>query len=222
MSKKEKPQTKICKHCKTEIPYGAKVCPNCRKKQGMGCLTWAIIIIVAIGFIGAMTGGGEGDSNPKETEEAKADSASSENKEESKKAKVKKDKKAEEKKNEKKSEFEYGDCTVKYLSHEIMENDVGETVLVVYYDFVNNGDKPQSFDYFVTGKAFQNGVEIERSYFHANEESKNSGKEVQKGTNITVADSYVLGDSRDNVTIEFRPFNIWSDKLLMSMELTLQ
>ena len=31
--KKEKPTTKLCKHCKTEIPYDAKVCPNCRKKQ---------------------------------------------------------------------------------------------------------------------------------------------------------------------------------------------
>lgn len=58
MSKKEKPQTKICKHCKTEIPYGAKVCPQCRKKQGMGCLVWAIIIIVAIMIIGALAGGG--------------------------------------------------------------------------------------------------------------------------------------------------------------------
>ncbi len=54
---KEKPTTKICKHCKTEIPYGAKVCPQCRKKQGMGgCLT-AIIIVVALGLLGSCFGG---------------------------------------------------------------------------------------------------------------------------------------------------------------------
>lgn len=57
--KKEKPTTKICKHCKTEIPYGAKICPQCRKKQGPGgCLT-AIIIVVAIGLIGSVFGGSE-------------------------------------------------------------------------------------------------------------------------------------------------------------------
>ena len=36
---KEKPTVKQCKHCKSEIPYDAKVCPVCRKKQGApGCL----------------------------------------------------------------------------------------------------------------------------------------------------------------------------------------
>jgi len=55
---KEKPATKICKHCKTEIPAGAKVCPQCRKKQG-GVLKWVIIAIVVIGIIGAAAGGGD-------------------------------------------------------------------------------------------------------------------------------------------------------------------
>ena len=30
----EKKETKVCKHCQSEIPAKAKVCPNCRKKQG--------------------------------------------------------------------------------------------------------------------------------------------------------------------------------------------
>lgn len=60
---KEKPATKVCKHCKTEIPYGAKICPQCRKKQG-GVLKWVIIAIVVIGIIGAAAGGG--DDEPKE------------------------------------------------------------------------------------------------------------------------------------------------------------
>ena len=33
MEKENKKDTKLCKHCKTEIPKDAKVCPNCRKKQ---------------------------------------------------------------------------------------------------------------------------------------------------------------------------------------------
>lgn len=53
---KEKPTTKICKHCRTEIPYGAKVCPQCRKKQG-GKLKWIIIAILVLGVIGKIAGG---------------------------------------------------------------------------------------------------------------------------------------------------------------------
>lgn len=68
--KKEKPTTKICKHCKTEIPYGAKVCPQCRKKQGAnGCLV-TIAVLVGIGILGSVFGGGgssSSTSSPSET-----------------------------------------------------------------------------------------------------------------------------------------------------------
>lgn len=60
---KEKPTTKTCKHCKTEIPYGAKVCPQCRKKQGPGGCLIAIIVVVAIGLIGSCFGGGSKETN---------------------------------------------------------------------------------------------------------------------------------------------------------------
>lgn len=52
----EKQGTKLCKHCKTEIPKGAKICPNCKNKQG-GALKWVIIGIVALAIIGGSSGG---------------------------------------------------------------------------------------------------------------------------------------------------------------------
>lgn len=55
---KEKPSTKLCKHCKTEIPYTAKVCPNCRKKQS-SVLKWVGIVFVALIVISAIGGGGD-------------------------------------------------------------------------------------------------------------------------------------------------------------------
>lgn len=55
---KEKPSTKICKHCKTEIPYEAKVCPQCRKKQKGGKLKWIILAAIVIVIIIAILGTG--------------------------------------------------------------------------------------------------------------------------------------------------------------------
>ena len=52
---KETNKTKLCKHCKTEIPAKAKVCPNCKKKQG-GIVKWIIIGVLAIAVIGSAAG----------------------------------------------------------------------------------------------------------------------------------------------------------------------
>lgn len=45
---KERPATKLCKHCKTEIPYEAKVCPNCRKRVKGGKVKWIVLPIVVV------------------------------------------------------------------------------------------------------------------------------------------------------------------------------
>lgn len=55
---KQKPTTKLCKHCKTEIPFQAKVCPNCRRRVKGGKVKWGVLL--AILLLGAMilAGGG--------------------------------------------------------------------------------------------------------------------------------------------------------------------
>lgn len=81
MSKEIQEQTKKCKHCQSDIPKKAKVCPNCRKKQG-GILKWIIIVIVVLILFACASGGGESeekgsDSNPKSvgTVDSKASSS---------------------------------------------------------------------------------------------------------------------------------------------------
>lgn len=51
-------ETKLCRHCKTEINKKAKICPNCQKKQG-GILKFIIIGVVIIGIIGAAASQGK-------------------------------------------------------------------------------------------------------------------------------------------------------------------
>lgn len=57
---------KKCKHCQSEIDVKAKICPNCRKKQGMPIWVIIILVIVGIGFVGS-TVGGESSSSDKPT-----------------------------------------------------------------------------------------------------------------------------------------------------------
>ena len=46
-------ETKLCKHCKSEIAKDAKVCPNCRKKQS-GVLKWVGIVLIVLFIIGSL------------------------------------------------------------------------------------------------------------------------------------------------------------------------
>lgn len=48
-----------------EIPKDAKVCPNCRKKQG-GIGKWIVIAVIVVALIAAISGGGE--DKPKKVE----------------------------------------------------------------------------------------------------------------------------------------------------------
>lgn len=73
----EKKETKICKHCQSEIPAKAKVCPNCRKKQGgIGCLGVILlvigILIFLFAFISMMGGSDSKDKNPQKVGEAES------------------------------------------------------------------------------------------------------------------------------------------------------
>lgn len=174
---KEKPETKICKHCKTEIPYEAKVCPNCRKKQKGGILKWTLIAIIALVVIGAVAGSGEdpdkaSDSNPQKVEElSKPDS---ENKEtESKENEENSDAQVEK---EPKNEFKVGDVVetsdlkIYYNGAEEYESDnqfiqpeEGNVYYKMDFEFENISNSDQyvsSWDF----ECYADGYDMEQSY----------------------------------------------------------
>ena len=184
MARKEKPTTKLCKHCKTEIPYEASVCPQCRKKQKTGCLG-KILIAIAVLFVLLMFSGGE-------PEEELAE-----------------------------NEFVFADMKVAFLEHKVEKDAAGTKCLVLYFDFTNNADESYAFDYTFMVKAFQDGVEIQPTYFHVNEETKNGSKEIEPGMTLRVAEQYEIKDVSGKIEIEIEPFNIWSDKTLFTYEFNL-
>ena len=57
MDKKEKPTSKVCKHCKSEIAYDAKICPHCRKKTKGGFFKFVLIAVAVVMAIGIVSGG---------------------------------------------------------------------------------------------------------------------------------------------------------------------
>lgn len=70
-------ETKLCKHCKSEIPKAAKICPNCRKKQGMPKWLIVLIVIVLLAIIGSAAGG-SGSKSEEQTNSNVSDDASAE------------------------------------------------------------------------------------------------------------------------------------------------
>ena len=78
---KEKPTTKICKHCKTEIAYDAKVCPQCRKKQGGGIVKKILIAFGVIVIIAIVFGGGEDENKPSDSNPQSVGTVENENSE---------------------------------------------------------------------------------------------------------------------------------------------
>lgn len=102
-------ETKVCKHCQSEIPKKAKVCPQCRKKQG-GKLKWIVIAVVALLIAGAAMGGGDDES--KQASESNAEQAST---------KAKKSKK-ETKEEEAQKEISYAPYSVSQMMNDLDNN----------------------------------------------------------------------------------------------------
>lgn len=76
--KKNTNETKLCKYCKTEIPKKAKVCPNCRKKQG-GKLKWIVILIVVILLLAMLFGSSDDDTSQNQNTQEETNQTESSN-----------------------------------------------------------------------------------------------------------------------------------------------
>lgn len=113
------------------------------------------------------------------------------------------------------------DCHIEYLYHEVVQNMADDLCVAVYYQFTNNSDTNQAFYVTVSDKAFQNGVELEESFFHVNDDSKTREMEIQPGVSVTVCSGFVLRDTSD-IELQVSPWisfdNTPSDVMMLSLE----
>lgn len=105
-----------------------------------------------------------------------------------------------------------GDYKLKIQSAEIAYYS-DKYLIVVTYEFQNNGDSLASFNLSITDSAFQDGIKLENDSYYLSviqedKYFKNAGKDIQKGKSITVKQAYVLENTTDIVTIQLK--RMWS------------
>ena len=114
----------------------------------------------------------------------------------------------------------YNDTTLKYLKHDVITDSNDREVLAVYFDFANNSEDKTAFAYNYNVTCFHNGKELDYPLVSFDiDEYNNIARELQTGTNITVARIYILED-KSNVDLEVT--SLGDDKKLMKLTLELQ
>lgn len=112
------------------------------------------------------------------------------------------------------------DTTLKYLKYDVITDSNDREALVVYFDFANNSEDNTAFAYNYNVTCFQNGKELDYPLVSFDiDEYNNIARELQTGTNITVARIYILED-KSNVDLEVTPLG--DDKKLIKLTLELQ
>lgn len=113
-------------------------------------------------------------------------------------------------------------CHAKYIKHEILENMAGDRCIAIYFEFTNNSEDNRTFDTVFSPTAFQDGVSLEESFYHVNDESKNRSAEIKPGTTVTVCSGYVLRNETSDVEVEMEGWISFSDKPDDTMTISLQ
>lgn len=123
--------------------------------------------------------------------------------------------------NQKESEhdIEGSITTLDYLGCEVFEEEYYGKLIAFYFDFGNKSEENQAFYTTYTVKAFQNGIEMEKSYFSENESYENSVKDIQPDNTVKVAVVYEYKDNKNPINLEVYPWISFDNEKLMEIEI---
>lgn len=216
--KKELDGTKRCKHCQTEIPAGATVCPNCRKKQGMGCLPKILIAVAVVVILAIVVSMGSGDSSSGIDNSGAADTAA--NKTESAEAT---ETEPEEESNVVKVGGSYEKDGLKFtvedadLDYEVEDDefgfydlDDGMKYVAAEFTFENTGDTDQyvsiyDFDCYADNKSCEQQYISDDDFVNVN---------LSSGRNVSFTTFYAVPEDASSIELEYTA-DIWSDEKIV-------
>lgn len=204
-------ETKKCKHCQSDIPKKAKVCPICKKKQS-GKLKWIIIVIVILILIGSF--GGNDDSEQNSNSNSNTSSTNETVKPENKKET--------ETKVEKKEIYNVGDVfenkyiKMTYLNSYEFEDynqynapQDGNIIICAEFEFENIGNSDQYISY-VDFNGYADGYEVEQSYA-PDGTGLNFSLDLSAGRKGKGIIAFEVPENSTEIQIEFSP-NMWSSE----------
>ena len=113
------------------------------------------------------------------------------------------------------SESELGNYSVVIESARLAIDYTGKPIIIVKYQFTNNGDEPACFSWTLDDAAYQDGIGLNECYFaddSANYSMDNQTKEIKKGATLSVEVAYELNDTTTDVEVEVSELISWSDK----------
>lgn len=204
-------ETKKCKYCKTDIPKDAKVCPNCKKKQGMK--KWPIILIVVIILIiGIASMGGDDDSSSAKKTGTTNDTTSSETTETSD------DSEDSSSDGEISNVFYVGDIVetdevkISYISsgeveseNEFIEPDKGNVFYQFEFEFENIGDSDYAISSLMSFNCYADSYQAEQAFFDTDIDGTISPGKKLKGTM-----TFEVPEDAENIEMEYET-NYWTE-----------
>lgn len=201
----ENAETKLCKHCQTVIPKKAKVCPNCRKKQG-GVGKWIVIAaVVVIIFVAAVSSGGDDDTTASKTGEVTSKGTDTESTENSGKGNDNK--------------FSVGDIVetpdlkISFLSaskyksdNEFIQPKDGNVFYRMEFEFENTSDRDQTISSLMSWGCYADGYAADQSYIGDDEIDAT----LSPGKKIKGAVYYEVPKDSKEILLEYET-NFWSE-----------
>lgn len=101
------------------------------------------------------------------------------------------------------SEGVLGDYAVKITGYRLAKDYEGKDVIIIQYDFTNNGADAESAMFALTMTAFQDGIQLETAFMLDDSyQGDNSSKDIKPGVTISCESAYELPNTTSPVEFE--------------------